>query len=215
MEKLFGDSAVMIEPMFRVTPEAFDAIDMVSPSGPALVLSHDDMASSKPQGGVGVPVVGIVKTARFRMSADQLFDDPVLSPGDRECPNDPVPLQDAQNDELSRSSPSPFSGPFAPKRRLIALYLAPERLRALLLYTQYLAYYPEKLLRRRTRRGASKSQPVCRHSPHETLKKFFLRLIRYAKRIPDTSIGVSRTALATLESTVSQCPCPTMFALRT
>jgi hypothetical protein len=47
MKKFAGDSTVGSQPVFRIGPEPFDAIDMVASFGATFLFSDDDMASSQ------------------------------------------------------------------------------------------------------------------------------------------------------------------------
>jgi len=46
MEKFTGHSTVGSQPIFRIGPEPFDAVDMVASLGATFLLSDDHMAAS-------------------------------------------------------------------------------------------------------------------------------------------------------------------------
>lgn len=56
------DSSVLIEPIFRETPEAFDAIDVMSAFGfgHPFFFSNNHMVTFDRQPSIGVPVIGVV-----------------------------------------------------------------------------------------------------------------------------------------------------------
>jgi hypothetical protein len=57
--------------MFRITPEAFNAVARGSPLGSASLFSDHDMVASDGKGTIGMPVVGVVEAARPRVCADK------------------------------------------------------------------------------------------------------------------------------------------------
>ncbi len=79
MEKLFGHSTVMVEPVFRVTPEPFNAINVISPFRFSFVFTDYHMVAAEPQASVRIPIIGIVKTPWLSMTPNQLSDNTVLS----------------------------------------------------------------------------------------------------------------------------------------
>ena len=62
MEMMPGITPGLIEPVFGITPKAFNAIDVVSSLGlrRAPLFLDDDMISFNREPGVGMPVVAIV-----------------------------------------------------------------------------------------------------------------------------------------------------------
>ena len=46
MEILFGNTTVLIKPMLGIRPESFDAVDVISSLGSALVFTNDYMVST-------------------------------------------------------------------------------------------------------------------------------------------------------------------------
>jgi Mg-chelatase subunit ChlD len=64
MEELFRHSAMVIEPMLSITPEAFNAVEMVAPLGSASLFPDNDMRTSHRQSSVSLPVVGVVEASR-------------------------------------------------------------------------------------------------------------------------------------------------------
>ena len=215
MEKLLGHSPIVIKPMFRITPEAFDAINVVSSFGFPLLFSDDDMISTKSERGVSIPVVSIIQAPWFRMAADQLSDNPILSPREREDSYNTITLKNTQNDDLPGSSPTAFSRAFSSESRFVAFNYAFKRLRTFLRDTQYFSDRSKKSLRGRPRCRPTESEPVSWYTPYKAFKELFLCLIRYTKRIPDTLEDVAGTTVPAFKSAIAQGPCPAVSTLWT
>ena len=67
MEKLLGHSTVVIEPMFRITPEPFYAVDMVPSLRFPFLFAHHHMVTTKAKRGIRVPVISVVEASWFCM----------------------------------------------------------------------------------------------------------------------------------------------------
>ena len=71
MEVFFRNTAIMIEPMFGIGPEALDAVDVISSLGSAFVFADDHMIPSDIQEGIGMPIICVIETARLGVSGHQ------------------------------------------------------------------------------------------------------------------------------------------------
>jgi hypothetical protein len=56
-----GHTTVMIEPVFRLRPEALNAIEMIAAFRSALRLSDDHMVTADIDKGICVPIIGILQ----------------------------------------------------------------------------------------------------------------------------------------------------------
>src|ERR1044072_5446335 len=105
MEKLLRHSAIHVEPMFGITPEAFDPVQVVTPFRSSPFFSHDDMLASDRQASVSLPVISVIETAGSRVFHHQVFNDTAASPLDREDAHHPVTLKDAEDNDFPGNSP--------------------------------------------------------------------------------------------------------------
>lgn len=215
MEKLFRHPTVVIKPMFCITPEPFNAVDMVSPLGSPFLFAHHNMVTAKSQGGIGTPVVSVVKTPWFCMLSNQLSDNTILPFRDGECTNDSVPLQDSQDNDLASGSPSAFPGSLAPKGGFITLYFAFERFSTTFCDTQNHTYCTEEPLSRIPRCRTTESKAVRRHSEYEVFQEFLFSPFWETTAGPDTLECITVLTAPTFESAVLQYPGPGVSALRT
>lgn len=57
---VLGYSTIVIKPVFRIAPEAFNAVDVIPAFGFAFVFAYNDMVAAYRQGSVGLPVISII-----------------------------------------------------------------------------------------------------------------------------------------------------------
>ena len=210
MKELFRHSPVLIKPMFGIAPEAFNAVNVVPTARFAFFLTHYDMIASECKRCICMPIIRIIKRSRFGMMFYQFLDNIVSPFRNREYPYFTVSFQDAQNNDLPRSSPSTFTRPFASKRRLIALNLAGKRFMTFFLNAHQPANNPKKLLCRFIRHLASKSESINRNTQNKVFQKFFFIAFGYPECIPYAFEYISVSTFATFISTIFKFPCPMM-----
>jgi hypothetical protein len=56
-----GRASELVEPVLGIAPEAFNAVQVVSPFGRALVLGDDYMLAGHTQAGVSAPLIRVVE----------------------------------------------------------------------------------------------------------------------------------------------------------
>jgi len=122
---------VRIEPMFRITPESLDAVDVRPSSGAAAFLTENNMAAANGQRRVSVPVVRTVQTARPLALAGQADNLGSATALNREDPDLPIVPENAQHDELAGGAPTPLARAVSAKHSLIAFHGTIKRLPAL------------------------------------------------------------------------------------
>lgn len=193
--------------MFRITPEAFDAVYVGSALGSPGLFSDHDMVASDGERAIGVPVVSVVQAAGLRVRADEPYDLGPASPLDREDPDRAISLEDAQDYDLACGSPTAFALPMPAKRGLIAFHGAMEGLPAFFLKGEHGTNQTEEPLHRRLGDPDPKPHPVDRNPKHEKLKKTSLGCVRESTGIPNGSPAVSSAATAAFESPVGKMPC--------
>lgn len=215
MEELFRYSAIVVEPMLGVTPEAFNAVDVIPPFGSSSLFPDDDMGAAHAQPGVSLPVVRVVKAARPRVLDDEPFDSAATAPLNREDAHDAVALKYAEHDDLACRAPTALPLAVAAEHRLVALYRSGERFGAPFGDTDDLPDDAKELLGGRARDRAAKAKPVGRNAEDKIIKQPQLGALRESKRIPRETERVAMAAAATLEAAVGQGPRPMMPTLWT
>lgn len=63
MEVLFGNSPVLVKPVFSERPEPLDSVEVISTFRFTLLFSHDYMITADWEKGVGKPIIGVVETS--------------------------------------------------------------------------------------------------------------------------------------------------------
>ena len=92
--------------MFGITPKTFDAVYMGSAFRSSGFLSDHNMVSPDCKRPISLPVVGIIKAAGFRMLSYKTDHLTTLAPLDRKYSDHAVTLQHAENNDLTRSTPT-------------------------------------------------------------------------------------------------------------
>jgi len=210
-----GHTTVRIKPMFRITPEAFNAIDVGSAFWSPGLFSDHDMVASDGKGTIGVPVVGVIEATGLCVGADKPDNLAAASPLDREDPDHAISLEDAEDYDLACGSPTSFALSMPAKRGLVAFHGPIKRLLAFFLKGKNSPYQTEEPLHRGLGNLNSKAHPVNRNSKHKKLKKSSLGCVRESTGIPDGSPAVSPAATAAFKPPVSKMPCTGIRALRT
>jgi hypothetical protein len=62
VEMMFGDTAILVQPVFCKTPEAFNAIDIITPLRLPFTLFDYNMVAANRQTAVSMPIIGIIKS---------------------------------------------------------------------------------------------------------------------------------------------------------
>jgi hypothetical protein len=70
VKDLFGDAAILRQPVLGIAPKALTAIYMISAIGMPFVFPDDHIISTHGQGGVCLPIVGVVQAAGFSIISD-------------------------------------------------------------------------------------------------------------------------------------------------
>jgi hypothetical protein len=119
VEVLHRHTTIGIQPMFGIGPEALDAVDMIASPGHALDLADDHVLAPHRQRGVGMPVIGIIETARVGMSCQQRQQLLLAAGGDWEDQDPPIALVQPKNQHFTCGTPAPLARPMAPKQCLV------------------------------------------------------------------------------------------------
>src|SRR5690606_40501475 len=99
-------------------------VDVVASERSALLLADDDMVAAHAQGGIGLPLVGIVKRALAALGLDHLHDRGAVVGGDRLGLHQAVALDDAEDDDLAGRAPAALALAGTAKGGLVAFEIA-------------------------------------------------------------------------------------------
>lgn len=214
MKSFSGCSTVRVKPMFRITPEAFDAVYVGSALGSSGLFSDHDVVASNGQRPVGVPVVGVVEAPGLRVGADKPDYLGAATSLDREYPDHAITLEDAQDYDLACGSPTAFALSMPAKRGLVAFHGPLKRLPAFFLKGKNSPYQTKEPLHGGLGDLNPKTHPVDRNAKDKKLKHPPLGRVRESTRIPYGSPTVSPAATAAFEPPVGKTPCTGIRALR-
>ena len=215
MKSFSWHAPVWIEPMFGITPKPFDAVYMGSAFRPSGFLSDHDMVSPDCKGPVSLPGVSVIKAARFRMlpyKADHLT---ALAPLDRKYPDPPVTLMDAENDDLTGGTPTPFALPVPAKRGLVAFHRPFKGDPAFLLEGEHGPYQAKESLYGRRGNPNPEAHPVDRNAQDKKFKQPPFGCLRYSAGIPYRSPAVSSAAPPAFISSIGKVPGTSITTFRT
>lgn len=107
-EELFGYATVLVEPIFRITPEPFNTVNRVSPFRYSFLFGDNSVFSFEFERSVGMVVVGEVQRSRCRSLLCLSVNSRMLSVRYDRTTNDTVSLENAEDKNLPRGAPSPF-----------------------------------------------------------------------------------------------------------
>lgn len=110
----------MVEPMFGITPETLNAVNVISPFWPAVFFLDDNMITAQTQRAIRVPVIGVVETSRLRVLLDEGNKRFGLAGGNGYDSYFPVALHHAEYQNLAPSAPAPFPLSFSAKYGFVA-----------------------------------------------------------------------------------------------
>lgn len=120
---LLAESAVGVEPVFGIAPEAFDAVDVGSPLWNSFLFGHGDMRPTQPKTGVSPVFVGVVQAADGGVRVDNGQQFGSASRRDWERSNMPISLVDAKYNGFSLGSPAPGTSPESTERGFVEFEL--------------------------------------------------------------------------------------------
>lgn len=114
-------SAVMVEPVFGITPETLNAVNMIPSFRSAILFFDNHMVAAQAQRSVSVPVVGIVETSRFGMLLNERNKGFGLTRRNWHDSYFSVALHHSEYENLASGAPAAFSLLFASKYSFVAL----------------------------------------------------------------------------------------------
>lgn len=99
------NTAIGIQPMLGIAPETLDSVDVLTRFGSTFFLADDNVATAHAKRRVGLPLVGVVETAR-RLRNAFLDNFSMVTCAERRDADDAVALENAEDNDLS-SRPQP------------------------------------------------------------------------------------------------------------
>ena len=203
--KMFSrHSAERIQPVFGITPEAFDPVDVISTFRSALLLPNHHMISLDAQRTVCLPIIGVVETAGLGVSTDQPDHSLPFSCGNRKHLHLAVALQDPQYDNFAGGPPTSFAVPSPANCGLVALDGSFERVPQFLGMSTTSSHQAIEALDRRSTGQCPETLPVHRHAQNEEFQQTTLGAIRQAACRPRGRLRVAVSAGPTLQASVGE-----------
>ena len=190
--------------MLGIAPETFDAVDVFAPFGSTFFLADDNVAAAHAKRRVGLPLVGVVETARRRLSDDFLDNFSMVTRADRRDADDPVTLEYAEDDDLSSCTPTPQAGTVPAEGGLVEFEMTEQG------FTQVLGVCtgrPGQTVEALGCRCAdldSEAQAVDRHTEYEALQKPGFGRLRQAAEIPDFGRSGNDATICAFNTTIGE-----------
>ena len=188
--------------MLGVTPEAFDAIDMISTHRNAPTLANHHMVASQGQRGVGMPVVREVQTTWLGIDPYQPHHFLTIASRDREDLHLAIPFQDTEHDNLATGSPAALAFPTTAKHGFIQFQVPIKGFRALLIQGHDHPAATVESIQNRTAGKLMKTEPVHRNAQAEIIQDLMLDGLFDSETPPDGSNCVPVTTPATLATPI-------------
>ena len=209
-------SAILIQPMFRVTPETFDAVHVVPAHWSAFLFSDDHMVASHRKLPVRLIIVRKVQRPRLRLAFHFPHDGLVFPIRNDRDPHLPVSFENAEHQHLSRRTPAPFPLTASSKGRFVNFKVAQERFKAFFFLRHAPPCASEESLRRSVRARQSEPRSEYGNAKREVFQKLSLRRFAHAVRSPYAPLAREPIpASSTLSSAVKELPQTAASALRT
>ena len=139
-------SAILIKPVFGITPEPLNAVNMISAFRPPIFFFNDNMIAAKAQRSIGVPIIGIVKAARFGIFLNKRNKCFCFAGGHWNDSDISIAFHHSKNQNFSASAPTAFTLSMAAKYGLIAFNYAFQNRLTLFSKTQCGSNRSEELL---------------------------------------------------------------------
>lgn len=206
MEVFLRYSTVRIKPMFRITPEPFDPVNMVSTFRSSPVFTNDDVVTPNGQGRISLPVVRVVQTARTGVLLNQPDQFSLTSSLDRKCPDQSVALKQAENDHLAGRAPASFALAMPAKHGLVAFDRPLKRIPAILLKGTAGTNQTVKTLNGRSRCQTPEAHPVDRNTKGEQFHQSGFGSVGKTTAFPDRFDSKPGRTATTFQTTVGQFP---------
>jgi hypothetical protein len=215
MKMFSGYSAERIQPVFSITPEAFDPVDVISTFRSTSLFPNHHVVSLDAQRTVCLPVIGVVETAWLGVRTDQPDHSLPFSCGNREHLHLAVALQDPQYDDFASGTPTSFAVPSPANRGLVALDASFEGLPQFLGMGTTSSHQAIEALDRRSTGQSPETLSVHRHTQNEEFQQTTLGAIRQAACCPRGRLRIAVSAGSTLQASIGEFVGASMIASAT
>lgn len=206
MEESFMHSPVVVEPVFGVAPESFNAVDVVAADWPALLFPHHDMIAANRKRGIRAPVVGEVERPRFRVFPNEREYHAFATLGYRKDLDPAVAFEDAEDDDLAGGAPTALAPSAPAKRALVEFNRSAERLLTTLVDGEDGANNLKESLNGFPVAEMFPSQSVDRYAEDEVVEEPPFDTIRQTAYLPDAARLPACAAPATFAPFVRKKP---------
>ena len=191
-----------VEPIFGITPKAFNTIDVVAAFGAPFFFANNHMLALEPQAALSMPIVRVIKTSRKGMFVDKpqhfLFA-PVFQ---RKGLYLPIALYDTKDNDFTRRSPAAFTLTKATKRAFITFKGSLKGFAAILAKGAAAANNTIKPFYCRSTCSSAKPLAVYRNTVDEKFQQLPFLGFRQAAGVPGCLPGVFMGATAAFETAV-------------
>src|SRR6056297_143459 len=201
--------------MFGVAPVTFDSVDVFSTFRAALLFADDNVATAHPERRIGLPLVGVVETARRGLRNDFFNDFSVVTRADRRDADDPITLENAENDDLAGCAPTTQAGAMSAEGGLVELEMTEQGFTEVLSVCTSCSGQPVEPLSGRCADLDSKAQAVDRHAENEALQQPGFGRLRQAAEIPDFARFGNDSTICAFNTTIGEPAGPVFTAFKT
>lgn len=215
LKEFVRHASIRVKPVLRITPEALDLADVVTPFGTPLFLAHDKVFSLHVQTGVSMPIVGVIEAAWRWVGADPRDHFIGSEACDRKGLDQTVTLDDAHDHNLARSAPTTLTLSQATKPGLIAHNRAGERFPHLLIIGSTRTKDAIEGFPGSRARGLVETLPVNGYAQGEHFDQSVLDQCPPLTRFPRHMDAKVYTAAAAFAPSVGQFVARTMITFRT
>ena len=202
MKQLFRYSPQWVQPVFGITPETFNTVDMITSHRKTATLANHHVVAAERQRRVGLPVIGEVQTTRLGIHLYQLHHCLTIAAGYWKNPHLTIPFQNAKHDHFATGSPPSFALPTAAKHRFIQFQIAIKGFHTLLIQGHDHPTVAVEPIQSRAAGNPMKTEPIHRNAQAEIIQNLTLGSLTDPETLPDGSARVPVTALATLATPI-------------
>ena len=204
MKELSRHTAIHIQPVFGIAPEAFDAVDMVAAFGSPLVFGHNHMVATHLQTRISRILVSVVKTTLRGVCFDQRQERRFLAVVNSKHAHHAVALENAKDKCLAGCAPTALALAMPAKAAFISLDGAVQRFLTAFQNRNRLANQQEKTLGRFGRCRAAKTQPVSWHAKDKTFQQLTLARLAQTTTLPHAAKALTKTAATAFVTAIAQ-----------
>lgn len=220
MEMVFQNAAILIQPVFRKTPESLNSIQMIPPFWSSFFFSDYHMVASDRQRTVGMPIISVIQASWFCMPSYYRQQCYPISRRNRKRKYSPIPLIQTKDHLFARCTPATFASSLTSKHRFIHLNFS-RNVRLLkfnkCLIINRLTNYCKNSLDRFQRYLSIFLYPICWNSQNKKIK-YMTHFINRNIQLPQIStckITKFIAAPSAFISTAFQLPEDTITTFRT